>query len=93
MNDIDKPGKRLDAAGYWRANVRILSILLPVWFASGCLLSIVFVDRLNEFQVGGFPLGFWFAQQGTIVVFIVLILIYSLWMGRLDRRYGRRGKE
>ncbi len=78
---------RSDPKGYWRANVRILVILLSIWFVSSFGLGILFVEPLNNFSLGGFPLGFWFAQQGSIYIFIVLILVYARWMDRVDRRY------
>lgn len=77
-----------NASGYWRANLRIMAVLLTAWFLCSYLLGIVLVEPLNQVKLGGFPLGFWFAQQGSILVFIVLILVYALWMDRLDRRYG-----
>ncbi len=78
---------RGDPTGYWRANVRILVILLSIWFVSSFGLGILFVEPLNNLSLGGFPLGFWFAQQGSIYIFIVLILVYARWMDRIDRRY------
>lgn len=80
--------READAGGYWRANLRVMAVLLAVWFLASYVPGIFFVERLNKLHVGGFPLGFWFAQQGSILVFVVLILIYALWMDRLDRRYG-----
>jgi len=62
--------------------------LLVVWFVSSYGLGILFVEPLNRFSIGGFPLGFWFAQQGSIYVFIILILIYVLRMDRIDRDHG-----
>lgn len=76
-----------DRKGYWRANLRIMAFLLVVWFVVSYGLGILFVEPLNTIHVGGFPLGFWIAQQGSIYVFVVLILVYALWMDRLDRRY------
>ena len=76
------------ARRYWRANLRVMAVLLAIWFAVTFLVSIVAVEPLNRFSIGGFPLGFWFAQQGSIYVFIVLILVYAVWMDRIDRRYG-----
>jgi putative solute:sodium symporter small subunit len=73
---------------YWRANLRVLLALLIVWFFVSCVLSIFLVEPLNRFSLGGFPLGFWIAQQGSIYLFIVLILIYVLIMRRLDRKYN-----
>ncbi|MDP6634175.1 MAG: DUF4212 domain-containing protein [Phycisphaerae bacterium] len=72
---------------YWRANIRILLYLLSVWFLVGYVLSIFFVETLNKVHIGGFPLGFWFAQQGSIYVFIVLIFVYTRLMARLDKKF------
>ena len=73
---------------YWRANLRVMALLLVVWLVVPYLLGIVFVEQLNTVRIRGFPLGFWIAQQGAIYVFVVLIFIYAVWMDRLDRRYG-----
>jgi putative solute:sodium symporter small subunit len=62
--------------------------LLSVWFVVSYLLGIVFVEPLNQFHLGGFPLGFWFAQQGSIYVFIIVTLVYAVAMDRIDRRHG-----
>ena len=75
-------------ASYWRSNLRLMAALLAVWFIVPFGLGIVFVEPLNEFHLGGFPLGFWFAQQGSIYVFVILILIYVKAMNRLDARFG-----
>ncbi|MCZ7647023.1 MAG: DUF4212 domain-containing protein [Planctomycetota bacterium] len=72
---------------YWRTNLRVLVVLLSVWFGVSCLLGIVFAEPLNRIQFGGFPLGFWFAQQGSIYVFILLILFYAWLMDREDRKF------
>ena len=88
------------AHAYWRANLRLLLWLLFVWFACSYGLGIFFVEELNRFRIPGtgFPLGFWFAQQGSIYVFVVLIFVYAFLMNRLDRAYdvddpdGRRSK-
>ena len=74
-----------ESKAYWRANLRVITLLLTIWLVVGLLLSIVFVDSLNRFSLGGYPLGFWFAQQGSIFVFIVLIFVYAKWMDRVDR--------
>ena len=76
------------AREYWRANLRVMAILLSVWAFVSYGLGILWVEPLNRFSLGGFPLGFWFAQQGAIYVFVVLIAVYVVWMDRLDRRYG-----
>jgi putative solute:sodium symporter small subunit len=80
--------RRLDPRGYWRANLRLMAWLLAVWFAASFGLGILLVEPLNAFSLGGFPLGFWFAHQGSILVFVVLVAIYAVAMDRLDRRYG-----
>ena len=80
--------KAADPAGYWRANLRLMAALLVVWFLVSFGLGILFVEPLNTIRLGGFPLGFWFAQQGSIYVFVVLILIYAVLMDRLDKRHG-----
>ncbi len=76
------------AQAYWRANLRIMAVLLAIWAFVSYGLGILWVEPLNRFQLGGFPLGFWFAQQGSIYVFVVLIAVYVVWMDRLDRRHG-----
>ncbi len=73
---------------YWRENVKLLCILLAVWFLVSFGAGIIFVDALNAFQVGGFPLGFWFAQQGSIVVFVILIFVYAARMKQIEKRLG-----
>ncbi|MBB4077547.1 putative solute:sodium symporter small subunit [Lewinella aquimaris] len=73
---------------YWRTNLRYLAILLTIWFAVSFGCGILFVDQLNHYRIGGAKLGFWFAQQGSIYVFVVLIFVYVYLMNRLDARYG-----
>lgn len=80
--------KKRDTSAYWRANLRLMAKLLVVWFVISYGLGILLVEPLNRFSLGGFPLGFWFAQQGSIYVFIVLILIYARRMDQLDKKYG-----
>lgn len=72
---------------YWRRNLRYLVGLLAVWFAVSYGAGILFVDQLDKIRVGGFRLGFWFAQQGSIYVFCLLILVYVHLMNRLDREF------
>ena len=72
---------------YWRTNLRYLLALLSIWFLASYGCGILFVDLLNKIQIGGFKLGFWFAQQGSIYVFIVLIFAYVFLMNRLDKAY------
>lgn len=73
---------------YWRKNLSYLTILLNIWFIVSYLLGIVFVDQLNAIRLGGFKLGFWFAQQGAIYVFIILIFVYVRLMNRLDKEFN-----
>jgi len=70
---------------YWRTNLRVLLTLLSAWFAVSFGLGILLVEPLNRFHIGGFPLGFWFAQQGSIYVFIVLVWVYARWMDQIER--------
>ena len=76
-------------AKYWRTNVTIMAILLAIWAFVGLGCSILMADWLNQFSVGGFPLGFWFAQQGSIIVFVLLILVYAFVLNLLDRKHSR----
>lgn len=75
---------------YWWRNIRYVVALLLVWFAVSYGCGILFVDQLNRVRLpgSGFKLGFWFAQQGSIVVFVVLVFVYVRLMNRLDREYG-----
>ena len=79
---------RVDSRAYWRAMLRLVAALLLIWFGSSFLLGIVLVEPLNSIRIGGFPLGFWFAQQGAIYIFVVLIFVYAWQADRLARRYG-----
>lgn len=74
-------------AAYWRQNIKYLIILLFVWFLVSFGCGILWVDTLNQFKIAGFPLGFWFAQQGSIYVFVILILVYVWLMSNLDKRF------
>lgn len=80
------------ARRYWRSNLRYLAVLLGIWAAASFGAGIVLAPWLDQFSLGGFPLGFWFAQQGTIYVFLVLIVVYIVLMNRLDRRYQADGR-
>ncbi|WP_373188075.1 DUF4212 domain-containing protein [Halopseudomonas sp.] len=75
------------ARSYWRENLRFMLILLVIWFVVSFGAGILFVDFLDQFRFFGFPLGFWFAQQGAIYAFVVLIFVYVWKMNRLDRKY------
>lgn len=72
---------------YWKRNLRYLYILLTIWFISSFIFGIIAVDQLNEIKIGGFKLGFWFAQQGSIYVFVIIIFVYVKWMNRLDKDF------
>jgi putative solute:sodium symporter small subunit len=74
-------------AGYWRANLRLLTVLLIIWFIVSYGCGILLVEPLNAIHLGGYPLGFWFAQQGSIYIFVVLIFVYAAAMNRLDKKY------
>lgn len=76
------------AKAYWHANIRWLLILLSIWFAVSYGAGILFVDQLNAIRLGGFKLGFWFAQQGSIYTFVVLIFVYVKIMNKLDHKFG-----
>ena len=96
MNDQDKMGENIDLHDprivesidrYWRKNMLIMVLLLIIWAVVGLGCGVLLADRLNHFALGGFPLGFWFAQQGSIIVFILLILAYCVLLNRLDARH------
>ncbi len=72
---------------YWRANIRLVSVLLAIWFVVSYLFGIFLVEPLNAIRLGGVGLGFWFAQQGSIYVFLILIFVYAKKMNELDRQY------
>ena len=74
-------------AAYWRANLRLLAGCMAVWFICSYGFGILLVDQLNAIQLGGFKLGFWFAQQGAIYIFVALIFFYTWRMNKLDRKY------
>ena len=73
---------------YWKANLRLMISLLVVWFLASFGCGILFVDYLNQFRLFGFKLGFWFSQQGSIYIFVILIFVYVWRMNKLDKRYG-----
>ena len=75
-------------AAYWRRNLRYIVVLLSVWAAVSYGASILLADALDAVKIGGFPLGFWFANQGSILTFVALIFVYVKLMNDLDRKYG-----
>ena len=76
-----------DAKAYWSANLRLLTLCLIIWFVVSFGFGILLVDQLNTIKLGGYKLGFWFAQQGSIYVFVGLIFFYAWSMGKLDRKF------
>lgn len=75
---------------YWRENIRYVLILLVIWFVVSYGCALLFVDQLNQFRLLGFPLGFWFGQQGGMFFFVILIFVYVWLMNRLDKKYNVR---
>jgi putative solute:sodium symporter small subunit len=88
--DTDEPASPRAPAEYWRRNLRYLAVLLTVWFAVSYGAGILFAEPLNSLRIPGtgFPLGFWFAQQGSIYVFVVLIFVNAWLADRQDREFG-----
>jgi len=78
----------MDTKGYWTASLRLTAALLAVWFEVSYGAGILFRESLDRFSIGGAPLGFWFAQQGSIYVFVAIIFVYCAAMRRLERKYG-----
>ena len=76
-----------DLTSYWKTNIRYMVILLSIWFLVSFGCGILFVDALDTIPLGGFKLGFWFAQQGSIYVFVILVFVYVYLMNRLDKAY------
>ncbi|NBS19160.1 MAG: DUF4212 domain-containing protein [Flavobacteriia bacterium] len=76
-----------DKSFYWKTNLKYLAILLTIWFTVSFGFGILLADVLNQYQMSGFKLGFWFAQQGAIYVFVILIFVYIYLMNRLDQKF------
>jgi putative solute:sodium symporter small subunit len=79
------PRVRASLEAYWRRNLGLMAVLLVLWAVAGLGCGVLLAEWLNRFALGGFPLGFWFAQQGSILAFVVLIGVYALVMRRFDR--------
>jgi len=77
-----------DKKNYWKENLKYVTILLVIWFLVSYGFGILWVEQLNKISFGGFKLGFWFAQQGSIYVFVILIFVYVWLMNRLDKKYN-----
>ena len=73
---------------YWKENIKYVLILLLIWFLVSFVAGVILKDALNTIKVGGFKLGFWFAQQGAIYVFVILIFVYIKLMNKLDKKFG-----
>lgn len=80
----DAPPKRT----YWQENLRLLGVLMSIWFTVSFGFGILLVEPMNQFEILGVPAGFWFAQQGSIYVFVALIFTYSVLISKIERRYG-----
>ncbi len=78
---------------YWKKNLQYLAVLFSIWFAVSYGFSIILVDELDKIKIGGFKLGFWFSQQGSIFVFVILIFIYVRLMNKLDKKYHFEEKK
>ena len=78
---------------YWKENIRILTVLLSIWFVVSFLMSVIFVDQLDVIRIGGFKFGFWMAQQGSIYIYVILIFIYLKMMDNLDRKYHHEEQD
>ena len=85
---MNSPNSSEWAERYWKSHLRLMLILLSLWFLVSLGAGVLFVDSLNQIRIGGFKLGFWFAQQGSIYGFLVLIWVYVYQMNRLDQAYG-----
>lgn len=80
--------KQDNAKAYWKENIKYVVILLCIWFFVSYGAGILFKNQLNQIKIGGFKLGFWFAQQGAMYVFVILIFVYVRLMNKLDKKYG-----
>lgn len=72
---------------YWKANLKLVALCLSIWFVVSYLFGIVLVDQLNAISIGGYNLGFWFAQQGSMYIFVILIFFYAARMNKLDKEF------
>ena len=80
----------MDKTTYWKTNLRYVVILLAIWFTVSYGFGILLVDVLDQIKIFGFKLGFWFAQQGSIFTFVILIFVYVWLMNRLDKKYNSK---
>ncbi len=82
-----------DRKAYWRRNLRLVAVCMVIWFIVSYLFGIILVEPLNNIRIGGYKLGFWFAQQGSIYAFVALIFFYARRMNKLDREFGLQEDE
>ncbi len=83
----------MDPLHYWRANLKLVGLLLFIWFCASFVASIALGDVLDQVRIGGFRLGFFMAQQGSIYIFVILIFVYAALMNRLDHKYHVDGEK
>lgn len=94
MPDTDSTQDTHDtAARYWKAKLVALFVILAIWFVVSFGCGILFRESLDQFSIGKAPLGFWMAQQGSIICFVVLLIVYAIWMNALDSKFGFAEKE
>jgi putative solute:sodium symporter small subunit len=79
--------QQFSRANYWKANLKLVALCLSIWFVVSYLFGIILVDQLNAISLGGYQLGFWFAQQGSMYIFVALIFFYASRMNKLDREF------
>ncbi len=82
-----------DRSAYWKANLKLIAFCLAIWFLVSFVFGILLVEQLNAFRLGGYKLGFWFAQQGSLYTFLVLIFFYANRMNKLDKKFGVQEKK
>ena len=85
---MHSPAPEFDRRAYWQRTIRRTLFLLAIWFIVGPLMSILLVEQLNQFSLGGIPFGFWMGQQGSIYVFVILIFVYAWRSDAADREAG-----
>ena len=90
---MDEADEHNTSRSYWRANLRLLAVLMTVWFLVSFGAGILFREALDRIEIGGTGLGFWFAQQGAIYAFVILVFAYVFLMRRIERRYGLAGDQ
>jgi len=92
MSDENQAGpSAADQAAYWKSTLRLTLSLLTIWFLASFGAGILFREALDEFSIGGAPLGFWMAQNGSIYIFLLLIVVYCIRMTQLEKKYGIKG--